>query len=87
MALSDTEIRRSKAAGAPYKLADAHGLYLLVKPNGSKLWRWKYRFGGKEKLMALGSYPEFSLAEAREIHAGARKQLAHGADPMAQRVS
>lgn len=87
MALSDTEIRRSKPAGTPYKLADAHGLYLLVKPNGSKLWRWKYRFGGKEKLMALGSYPEFSLAEAREVHARARKQLAHGSDPMAERVA
>jgi integrase len=87
MALTDTEIRRSKPADAPYKLSDAHGLYLLVKPNGGRLWRWKYRVEGKEKLMALGTYPELSLADARERHAKARKQLANGIDPMAERMA
>ena len=87
MALTDTEIRRSKPVDAPYKLSDAHGLYLLVKPNGGRLWRWKYRVEGKEKLMALGTYPELSLADARERHAKARKQLANGIDPMAERMA
>src|SRR6202012_3737020 len=57
------------------------GLYLLVKPSGGKWWRYKYRFGGKEKLLALGAYPEISLAEAREKHLDARKALAAGNDP------
>lgn len=87
MALTDTEIRRSKPGDAPFKLSDAHGLYLLVKPNNGKLWRWKYRFDGKEKLMAIGSYPELSLADARQRHATARKQLANGTDPMAERMT
>jgi hypothetical protein len=55
MPLTDTEIRRSKPRVAPCKLSDAHGLYFLVNPSGSRLWRWKYRIGGKEKLMAFGS--------------------------------
>lgn len=87
MALTNTEIRRSKPGDAVYKLSDGHGLYLLVKPNGGRLWRWKYRFDGKEKLMALGTYPEHSLADARERHARARKQLANGIDPMAERMA
>ena len=85
MALTDTGIRRSKPGAAPYKLSDGHGLYLLVKPNGGRLWRWKYRFDGKEKLMALGTYPELSLADARERHAMARRQLVNGIDPMGER--
>jgi integrase len=85
MALTDTEIRRSKPGDSPYKLSDGHGLYLLVKPNGGRLWRWKYRFDGKEKLMALGTYPELSLADARERHAMARRQLVNGIDPMGER--
>jgi len=85
MALTDTEIRRSKPGDSPYKLSDGHGLYLLVKPNGGRLWRWKYRFDGKEKLMALGTYPELSLADARERHVMARRQLANGIDPMGER--
>jgi integrase len=87
MALTDTEIRRSRPGGAPYKLSDGHGLYVLVKPNGGRLWRWKYRVEGKEKLMAFGTYPELSLADARERHAKARKQLANGIDPMAERMA
>jgi integrase len=87
MALTDTAIRRSKSGDAPYKLFDSHGLYLLVKPSGGRLWRWKYRFDDKEKLMALGSYPELSLADARERQAKARKQLVNGIDPMVERIA
>lgn len=57
----------------------------MINPTGSKLWRWKYRVGGKEKLMALGAYPDVSLAQARDARAAARRQLAADIDPMAQR--
>jgi len=60
---------------------------LLVKPGGGRLWRWKYRFGGTEKLMALGRYPEVSLADARERRDAARKRLVSGIDPMAERMA
>jgi len=85
MALTDTEIRRSRPADKPYRMADSGGLYLQIAPTGGKLWRWKYRFDGKEKLMSLGHYPDVSLAEARERHTEARKLLAAGVDPMAER--
>jgi integrase len=85
MALTDTEARKAKPSAKPYKLADSAGLYLAVMPTRGKLWRWKYRFNGKEKLMALGSYPDVSLAEARGRHADARRLLAGGVDPMARR--
>ena len=65
----------------PYRKADEKGLYLDVRPNGSKYFRLKYRFGGKEKLLALGVYPETSLAQARAKRDEARKQLALGIDP------
>jgi len=87
LALTDTEIRKSKPADKPYKLADSGGMYLLVTPAGGKLWRLKYRVEGTEKLMALGRYPEISLADARERRDAARKRLAHGADPMAERMA
>ena len=83
--LTDTEIKRAKAAEKAYSLGDGGGLYLWVKPTGGKLWRWSYRFEGKEKLMSLGKYPDVSLAQARERHSEARKLLATGVDPMAQR--
>ena len=83
--LTDTEIKRAKAAEKAYSMGDGGGLYLWVKPTGGKLWRWSYRFEGKEKLMSLGKYPDVSLAQARERHAEARKLLAMGVDPMAQR--
>jgi len=83
--LTDAEIRKSKPTAEAYRLADGHGLYLWVTPAGGKLWRWKYRFDGKEKLMALGKYPEISLADARERHGAVRKLLANGVDPMAKR--
>ncbi len=85
MALTDTEIRKAKAKGKPYRLSDGGGLYLFVTPASSKLWRWKYRFEGREKLMTFGSYPDVSPSLARERHAAARKLLATGTDPMAER--
>jgi integrase len=85
MALTDTEIRRSKPGDKPYKLSDGGGLHLMVTPSGGKLWRWKYRFEGAEKLMALGRYPEILLGEARERRDTARKRLANSIDPMAER--
>jgi integrase len=79
--LSDTKARAAKAASKPYKLADEKGLFLLVNPNGSRLWRLKYRIGGKEKLLAFGSYPDVGLAAARDLRDAARKLLAAGTDP------
>lgn len=87
MPLTDTAIKKIKAADKPTKVSDERGLYLLANPSGSKLWRWKYRFDGKEKVMPLGQYPDVSLAQAREAREAARKLLATGADPMAQRKS
>lgn len=79
--LSDAAIRRAKPQEAPYKLADSGGLHLLVKPNGSRLWRVKYRFGGKEKLLSIGAYPEVSLAGARQARDSAKAELRDGRDP------
>ena len=81
MALTNTAIRNAKPREKPYKLADSLGLYILVNPTGSKLWRVKYRSHGVERKLALGSYPEVSLAEAREARDAARKQLTHHVDP------
>ena len=81
MPLTDLEIRKAKHSDKPFRLSDEKGLFLLVHPNGSKYWRQKYRFGGKEKLLAFGVYPEVSLTEARERRDAARKLLANGADP------
>jgi len=83
--LTDTAIRRSKPADKAYRLPDSKGLFLFVTPAGGKLWRFKYRHDGKQKLMALGSYPDVPLVLARERHAEARAQLASGVDPMEQR--
>jgi hypothetical protein len=80
MVLSDSAIRNAKPAEKPYKLFDDGGLFLLVAPTGSRLWRLKYRFWEK-KLLALGPYPTISLKEARERRDIAKKQLAHGVDP------
>lgn len=87
MALTDTACRQAKATTKPYKLADGGGLYLLVNQTG-KYWRWKYRVHGKEKLLAIGVYPDTTLAQAREKHQAARKLLAEGVDPsQAKRAS
>ena len=61
MALTDNEIRKAKSAEKPFKLFDDRGLYLLVSPTGGKLWRFKYRHQGREKLIGLGQYPDVSL--------------------------
>ncbi len=81
MPLTDIKVRKVKPGNKPVKMADGAGMYLLVTPAGGKCWRLKYRVQGKEKLLALGTYPEISLAEARERREAARKQLAHGVDP------
>lgn len=81
MPLSDTTIRKAKPAAKPQRFFDGGGLYLEVSPSGGKLWRWKYRHGGKEKRLALGAYPAVSLADARTRCAEARQVLAAGTDP------
>jgi hypothetical protein len=85
MALSDTEIKRAKARDRAYRISDGSGLFLWVTPPGGKLWRWGYVFEGKEKLMTFGKYPDVPLALARSRHAEARRLMATGTDPMAQR--
>lgn len=83
--LTETAVKKAKPEPQPQKLFDGRGLYLHIAPTGSKLWRYAYRFNGKQKLMALGAYPDVSLAQARDRHAQARKVLAGGVDPMEQR--
>jgi integrase len=85
MALNDVKIRSSKPSKKQLKLFDGDGLFLLVTPQGGKYFRFKYRFDGKEKLLALGTYPEISLADARQQRDEARRQVAHGIDPGAVR--
>ncbi|MFN3621034.1 tyrosine-type recombinase/integrase [Sphingorhabdus sp.] len=85
MALKDTEIRALRPDDKPFKKADGKGLYLEVFPNGSKLWRLKYRFGGKEKRLALGSYPGVTLADARKKRDQAKVQIENGVDPSLER--
>ena len=81
MALTDTTVRLAKAGGSDRKLADGKGLYLLVTATGSKLWRLKYRIDGKEKKLALGSYPEVGLKQARARRDAARQSAQAGNDP------
>jgi len=87
MALKDIQYKRSRPRDKPYKLTAGGGLYLLVNPSGAKYWRYKYRFQGKEKVLALGVYPQVSLAIATEGHKKARDQLERGVDPMAFKKS
>lgn len=85
MPLTDTQIKKARAADKPVRLYDERGLYLELRPtadgNTSKWWRLKYRFDGKEKLLSLGTYPEVGLAAARTKRDGAREQVAAGIDP------
>ncbi|MGP1680044.1 MAG: Arm DNA-binding domain-containing protein, partial [Burkholderiales bacterium] len=83
--LSTLKIKSAKPDARPFKLADSGGLYVLIQPNGSKLWRYKYRVGGKEGLQALGAFPELGLAEARVLHAESRKLVAQGINPVQAR--
>lgn len=81
MKLTARQVDTSRPKDKPYKLSDGGGLYLLVNPNGSRYWRLKYRIAGKEKLLALGVYPDITLAVARQKRADAKKVLAAGGDP------
>ncbi|MCR5948176.1 DUF4102 domain-containing protein [Salmonella enterica subsp. houtenae] len=85
MALTDTAIRKTKSTEKPFKLADSSGLYLLIKPNGSKLWYMKYRIDGKEKKLAFGPYPDVSLFKARQLRDAARAKIREGVDPSADK--
>lgn len=81
MKLNDVAVRKAKPEVKPYKMADGGGMYLEVMPNGSKYWRVKYRFNGKEKRLAFGVYPTVSLSMARDRLAESKKLLAQGIDP------
>ncbi|HTY50227.1 MAG TPA: integrase arm-type DNA-binding domain-containing protein [Steroidobacteraceae bacterium] len=83
--LTDAQIRSAKRAEKPRKISDGGGLHLLVAPSGGRYWRYNYRFDGKQKTLALGVYPDVSLAMARGRHQHARQLLADGIDPGAQR--
>ncbi len=85
MALTSLAVSQAQPKAKQYKLSDSHGLFLQVMPNGSKYWRYKYRFGGKEKQLALGSFPDVSLKDARDARVAARKLLDNGRDPGAAR--
>lgn len=81
MKLTARQISTAKPTDKPYKLSDGGGLYLLVNPNGSRYWRMKYRYAGKEKLLSIGVYPDVTLAEARDKRTKAKRILAAGDDP------
>ncbi|EAX5860273.1 integrase arm-type DNA-binding domain-containing protein [Salmonella enterica] len=85
MSLTDAKIRAAKPDEKPYKLADSGNMFLLVHPNGSRYWRLRYRFQGKERTLALGVYPDVSLSDAREKRDAARKLIAEGIDPCEQK--
>ncbi len=85
MVLTQFSITKAKPKEKPYKLSDGGGLHLLVQPGGSRLWRFRYRFGGRENMLALGSYPEVSLATARDKRNEAKKLVAAGSDPSEKR--
>lgn len=81
MALTDVAIRKAKPGEKPIRMFDGGGLYLEISPSGGKLWRLKYRMDGKEKRLAIGTYPEISLLEARNHREAARRLLANDSDP------
>jgi len=85
MALTELQVLKVKPQAKPCKLSDGGGLFLLVAATGGKLWKYSYRFGGKQKTLALGKYPDTGLKDAREKHANARKLLAQGIDPSENR--
>lgn len=85
MPLSATAVKNAKPTHKTQRLFDSGGMYLEISPAGGKWWRWKYRYSGKEKRLSLGTYPDTSLAEAREKRDAARRLLASGIDPSQQR--
>lgn len=84
-ALSDAKVRNAKTDDKDVKMTDGGGLFLLVKPNGAKLWRYKFRINGREGLLSIGAYPDVSLAVARDAHQAARAQVAAGENPVHSR--
>ncbi|EDQ6763569.1 tyrosine-type recombinase/integrase [Salmonella enterica subsp. enterica serovar Oranienburg] len=87
MSLTDAKIRTLKPTDKPFKVSDSHGLYLLVKPGGSRHWYLKYRINGKESRIALGAYPAVSLSDARQQREGIRKMLTLNINPAQQRAA
>ncbi|WP_343611996.1 integrase arm-type DNA-binding domain-containing protein [Novosphingobium sp.] len=83
--LNDAKIRAAKAREKMYKLTDGHQLFLMVMPSGSKLWKWNYRYNGLQRTMGIGSYPMFSLLDARACREEARRVLAEGKDPVVEK--
>ena len=83
MVLSQFSVLKAGVKGKPYRIYDGDGLHILIRPNGSKLWRFRYRFAGKENTLGLGAFPEVSIAMARSRRDDARKKLAEGVDPSA----
>ena len=82
MPMTENQAKNAKPRDQAYKLADAGGLFMLVQPNGARLWRLKYRYGGKEKLLSFGAYPDVGIAAARDKRTVAKAILAVGRDPM-----
>ncbi len=87
MSLTDVKIRQAKASDKPRKLADGNGLYLDGRPNGSKLWRYRYRIVGKENVFTIGAYPDVSLLDARRARDEARDLVRQGIHPSHARQS
>jgi radical SAM protein with 4Fe4S-binding SPASM domain len=85
MPLSFFDVKAAHTKDKPYRLADGDGLYLQIQPNGSKLWRFRYRFAGMEKMLSVGAFPTVSIADARRKRDDARKLLESGTDPTAQK--
>src|SRR3546814_5175580 len=81
MPLTDTRLRALKPKDKPYKVTDERGLYVEVTPTGGKLWRFRYRIGGAQKKLCIGSYPDISLKQARDEAYEARRAVASGGDP------
>ena len=85
MPLTDKQVKAIQPREKPFRITDERSMYLEVMPNGSKYWRFKYRFNGKEKRLALGVYPDITLKKAREKRDEARTLLADGIDPSAHK--
>jgi integrase len=85
MPLSHITIQYTKPKAKPFKLADGDGLFLVIQPNGSKLWRFRYRFNGAERSLSIGPFPKVTIAEARARREQAKEQIANGIDPSVQK--
>lgn len=86
MPISEVQVRTAKSAAKAFKLYDSEGLFLLVTPSGGKLWRLRFKFDGKEKLLTLGAYPKVGLAAARKKRNAAIEDIQAGIDPAAARA-